>query len=230
MNSTDLTDNQFAKELRGFGPIGIIALLIILLTGNIVFDNMIVLPVGAILALLWARLSNTSLSAIGYAKPKSWVASALIGIVFGVALKFLMKAVLLPLFGADPINQSYHFLAGNKDLLPAAIIAMLIVGFSEETVFRGYMFERLKKLCGTSTKSKTLIVIITSLLFGAAHYMNQGIIGVAQATIVGLAFGTVYVYTEKIWIVMIAHAAFDLTALFMIYWNVETDIAYLIFK
>ena len=224
------TNDQFAKELKGFGPIGIITILLILLTGNIVFDNMIVLPIGALLVLLWVRLSHTPLSAIGYAKPKSWMVTIVIGIVFGVALKFLMKTVILPLFGADPINQSYHFLAGNKALLPAAIVAMFIVGFSEETIFRGFMFERLKKLWGTTVKAKTFIVIITSLLFGAAHYRNQGITGVEQATIVGLIYGTIVAITNKIWVVMIAHAAFDLTALFMIFWNLETDVAHLLFK
>ena len=229
-SSAQSSNNDFAKELRGFGPIGIFAILLILLTGNILLENMILLPIGAILVLLWVRLSHTPLSAIGYGKPKSWIATVLIGIVFGVALKFLMKAVILPLFGADPINQPYHFLAGNKPLLPAAIIAMLIVGFSEETVFRGYMFERLGKLFGNTIKAKTLIVVVTSLLFGLAHYINQGITGVEQATIVGLVYGTVFANTGKIWIVMIAHAAFDLTALAMIYWNLETEMAYLIFK
>ena len=118
MNSNNLADDQFSKQLRGFGPIGIIAILIILLTGNIVFETLIILPLGAILVLLWVRLSNTPLSAIGYAKPKSWITTALIGIVFGVALKFLMKAIILPSFNADPVNHSYHFLAGNKELLP----------------------------------------------------------------------------------------------------------------
>jgi hypothetical protein len=29
---------------------------------------------------------------------------------------------------------------------------------------------------------------------------------------------------------MVAHAAFDVTALALIYWNVESDVAHLIFK
>ena len=31
-------------------------------------------------------------------------------------------------------------------------------------------------------------------------------------------------------LLMVAHIAFDLTALALIYWNVETDVAHLIFK
>src|SRR5690348_15805404 len=80
------TDNQFAVQLRGFGPLGILAILIIL-GGNFVMP-----PLSAILALIWARISNTSWRDIGYVRPRSWPRTILIGIAFGVILKFVMKA------------------------------------------------------------------------------------------------------------------------------------------
>lgn len=228
-NTPSFTDN-FSDELRGFGLVGIVAILLILFTGNFFVGNMIVLPVGAILVLIWRWRSRTPWRDIGYAKPGSWSRTVAIGILFGIGLKFLMKALVMPLFGANPVNQAYHFLAGNSAMLPAAIWAMIIAGFSEETVFRGYMFERLKKLAGTKKVTRVLIVIFTSLVFGLGHYSNQGVTGVEQAFIVGLVFGTIVELTGKIWTVMIAHAAFNLTALVMIYWDVETYIAHLIFK
>ncbi len=52
-----------------------------------------------------------------------------------------MKAVVMPLFGADPINRAYHFLAGNRAALPRAFYLMVVGGgFGEETVFRGFFF------------------------------------------------------------------------------------------
>jgi hypothetical protein len=36
--------------------------------------------------------------------------------------------------------------------------------------------------------------------------------------------------TGRIWPLMVTHAAFDLAALAMIYWNLESDVAHLIFK
>ena len=74
------------------------------------------------------------------------------------------------------------------------------------------------------------MVLLTSGLFGAAHYFDQGVAGVEQATIVGLVFGTIFAATGRIWMLMVAHAAFDLTALAMIYWNLETKVAHLIFR
>lgn len=48
--------------------------------------------------------------------------------------------------------------------------------------------------------------------------------------IVGLVFGAIFAGTRRIWLLMCAHAAFDLTALGLIYWNLEADVAHFIFK
>src|SRR5256885_10890693 len=40
----------------------------------------------------------------------------------------------------------------------------------------------------------------------------QGVAGTEQATIVGLVLGTIVAATGRIWLAMIAHSAFDLTA------------------
>jgi len=225
------SEDGFAAELRGFGPIGIIAILAIILSGNIVLSNMLVLPISALLVIAWIRVTHTPWGEIGYKRPRKWVVTIISGLAFGIAFKFFMKAIVLPVFGADPVNQAYHFLAGNKSLLPMAIIAMCIVGFAEETVFRGFMFNRLGKLFRPgAVAKKLLIILITSTFFGLAHYSSQGIYGVLQGAVVGLVFGTIYSFTNSIWLLIFAHIAFDLTALAMIYWNVEIDIAHLIFK
>jgi membrane protease YdiL (CAAX protease family) len=155
----------------------------------------------------------------------------LVGVTSGIAFKFLMKAAVMPLLGADPVNRAYHYLAGNQAALPAALYAMIFgAGFGEETFFRGYLFERLGKRYGTGPWALAFTVALTSAWFGVAHYSVQGLAGAEQATITGLALGTVYAMTGRIWVPMIAHAAFDLTALWMIYWDLETLVAHLIFK
>ncbi len=63
-----------------------------------------------------------------------------------------------------------------------------------------------------------------------AHYSVQGLAGAEQAMIVGLVFGTIFAVTGQLWMLMCAHAAFDLTAVAIIYWNLESDVAHLIFK
>lgn len=217
-------DDDIARQLRGFGPLGILAILVIL-AGNGLF-----VPLSAILVLLWVWRSRTPWREIGYVRPRSWILTVAVGIVFGFAFKVLMKAIVMPLLGAPPINQAFHYLAGNQAALPGAIYAIIVgAGFGEETLFRGYLFERLGKLFGTSVWANALVVLLTSAWFGLAHYSLQGIPGVEQATIFGLAFGMIFLFTRRIWMLIVAHAAFDLTALAIIYWDLESRVAHLIF-
>ena len=215
---------MFAARLRGFGPLGILAILIIL-GGNLVVE-----PLGAILVLIWAKISSTPWRDIGYVRPRSWTKTIVIGIAFGVTLKFAMKALVMPLLGAPPINQSFQFVTGNPAVLPRMLYVIVIgAGFGEETLFRGWMFERLERLFGPSAVAKIAIVLMTSLLFAAAHLTGQGIPGAEQALVVGIAFASIFAITGRLFTLMIAHAAFDLTALWMIYYGLETRIAHLIF-
>ncbi|HKR53190.1 MAG TPA: CPBP family intramembrane glutamic endopeptidase [Chthoniobacterales bacterium] len=218
-------DDKFGAHLRGFGSIGILAILIIL------GGNFIITPLSAILVLLWTKISKTPWREIGYVQPRRWGKTIAIGMVFGVVLKFVMKAMVMPLFGAPPINQAYQFVTGNLAVIPVMIYTMIVTaGFGEETFYRGWMFERLSKLFGQGVWAKIVIVLTTSILFATVHYPEQGVPGVTQALVTGLIFGASFAITGQIFMLMIAHAAFDLTALWMIYYGLETRIAHLIFK
>jgi membrane protease YdiL (CAAX protease family) len=211
-------------SLRGFGLAGLLAMLVIFLSSA--FST----RAGAVLVLIWAWLSGTPWNEIGYVRPRNWPATLLVGVVVGVAFKFAMKAIVMPLLGADPVNHAYHFLSGNRAALPGMISTVLIGGgFAEETFYRGYLFERLGKLLGSSITARIAILVVTSLLFGAAHYHDQGLAGLEQGAITGFVFGVMLLGTTKIVLPMVAHAAFDLTAVWMIYSNLEAHIGHLIF-
>src|SRR5438477_12275495 len=168
------SDDHLAEQLRGFGPLSIVAILAILLVGNYP-----IAPMGAILVLVWVHLSRTPWSEIGYVRPDSWTRTILAGALFGIAFKLVMKVLVMPLLGAPAINPAFHYLAENRAALPGAVYAMIAgAGFGEETVFRGWLFERLGKLLGSSAWAKASIVAITASLFGAAHYTLQGFAGV----------------------------------------------------
>jgi membrane protease YdiL (CAAX protease family) len=223
--STLSPDDPVAAGLRGFGPLGVLAILVIL-TGN-----MLVVPLSAVLVLVWAWLSRTPWREIGYVRPRSWIVTLAAGLVFGALFKLLMKAIVMPLFGAPPINQAFHYLVGNTAALPAILFAVIIgAGFGEETIFRGWAFERLGKLFGSGVWAKSSIVLLTSAWFGWDHYALQGLAGVQQATIFGLVFGTIFAITGRIWLLIIAHAAFDLMAVAIIYWDLESAVAHFFFK
>jgi membrane protease YdiL (CAAX protease family) len=225
MTSEISSEDRLALRLRGFGPLGLLAILLIL-AGNSLFS-----PLSAILVLAWVSLSRTPWREIGYVRPRSWMRTLTIGIVFGVAFKFLMKAIVMPLLGGPPINQAYHWVAGNTAALPFMLFLMIVVaGWGEETLYRGWMFERLGKLLGTSVWARTSIVVLTSVVFALPHSVDQGIPGAEQALMTGLVFGTIFALTGQIFLLMVAHAAFDLAALAMIYWNSEGAVAHFFFK
>jgi uncharacterized protein len=217
-------DDPVAAQLRGFGPLGLLAILLIVLASA-------VKPLGGLLVLLWAWRSHTPWRDIGYVRPRSWLGSLAVGIIFGCAFKLLMKAIVMPLLGAPEINSAYDYVIGNRAALPGLMFTMIVgAGFGEETIFRGFLFERLGKLLGTGAGAKVPIVLLTSAVFALGHYANLGLPGVEQAMITGLVFGTIFAITARIWVVICAHAAFDLAAVAIIYWNLEATVAHLVFK
>ena len=223
----DTKEGIWARRLRGFGPVGIAAILVILI-GSIL---PIVPGLRGCLVIVWAWLSRTPWAEIGYVRQKSWARTIVGGIVLGAVFKLAMKSLVMPLFGAPAINAAYHFLAGNRAALPAIVFTMIVGGgWGEETFFRGYAFERLGKLFGSSRAAKIGIVLITSCVFALAHYPDQGLVGVEQAAITGLVFATVFAATGRLFGVMIAHAAFDLAAVALIFFDIETNVAHWFFK
>jgi len=218
-------DEPLAARLRGFGPLGLLSILVV------IAGNFLLAPLSAILALIWAWLSRTPWRELGFVRPRSWPRTILIGILFGVGLKFVMKSIVMPLLGAPPVNAAFHFLAHNRAEVPWMLYTIVVVaGFGEEVIFRGWAFERFGKLLGTAPWAKAIAVLFTSAWFGYAHYGFQGMPGVENATIVGLAFGSVFAVTGRIYLLMIAHTAFDLAAFAMIYWDCEPAFAHFFFK
>ena len=164
-------------------------------------------------------------------RPRSWFGGLVLGVTFGIAFKLLTKAIVMPLLGADSVNRTYHYLVGNEAAVMASIPLMIVTaGFGEETFFRGYLFERFGKLLGHSAAAKTVTVLFTSVAFASLHYFDQGLAGAQQATITGLVFGTIFAFTGRIWTLMCAHAAYDLTAVAIIYWGLESSVAHFVFK
>jgi hypothetical protein len=210
------------KRSHVIAALSVPAALLVLRAGNIL---------GAGLVLVWVAATRTPWKDIGITRWPTWWRELPLAVVGGAALKIVLKSVVLPPMGVPPMNAAYHFLVGNSAALPRLLLFVLIgAGIGEELIWRGFLFERLKALFGSSVRTTIAIVAITSILFGLAHLHDQGWPGVAQSTIVGAVLGTGYTRLKRIWPVMVAHAAFDVTAAFMIYLNLEEWFAHLIWR
>src|SRR5467141_3122408 len=73
--TASLFGDRVSARLRGFGPVGIAAMLVILLVGNYP-----VAPLSGILVLVWVGWSRTAWREIGYVRPKSWMRDLAAGI------------------------------------------------------------------------------------------------------------------------------------------------------
>ena len=217
-------NHDTASRLRGFGPVGVLAILAIFAASVVGF------AVSGVLVLVWASLSNTPLRNLGFKTPRSWIVTIVGGAVSGIVFKLVAKAIVMPLLGAPALNTSYHYLAGNANALPWIVATVLVsAGFGEEVFFRGYLFERLGTLLGPGKLALAGAVLLSTALFALAHYQDQGLPGVEQATMTGLVFGGIYAWRKQIWFVMVAHTAFDLAAIAIIYGNWEQAVARLVF-
>jgi len=146
-----------AERLRGFGRLGLAAIVVIL-AGSVAGPL-----VGALLVLGWAQISETPLQALGFTRPRSRAVMLVVGVAIGIALKLGLKALVMPLLGAPPINAHYHYLSGNVAALPGIVATILIsASFGEEVLFRGYLFERLGKLLGHGRAALTVTVLLSS--------------------------------------------------------------------
>jgi membrane protease YdiL (CAAX protease family) len=223
--TTATEDRSVAAQLRGVGPLGWLSFLVV------AAGALVTALLGALLALGWAALSGTPWRDLGFVRPRNWPLTIFVGVALGIAFKLAMKSVVMPLLGAPPVNQAFQFLAGNANEFHKLLLKVVIgAGFGEEVLFRGYLFERLGRLFGKGPAATVATVIVTSLLFAAAHFVTQGVPGVEQGLVTGLVFGAIYAQTRALPLLMIAHATFDATAAWLIYHRLETAVAHWVFR
>lgn len=91
------------------------------------------------------------------------------------------------------------------------LLLALMVGFVEESVFRGLMLTALRE------RGEWWAVIVTSVLFGVTHLANllagatvlETVSQVAYTVAFGVAFAALAIRKEVIWPLVLAHAAID---------------------
>lgn len=218
----DSFDLRTAAALRGMRPLGATVAIVIVAT------VLLAPPITAVLVFLWVWLSRTPLSEIGFVRPQSWVGVIVLGILTGVIAKLVMKAIVMPYFGAPPTNPILAPLEGNLEATLIESAQMIVLaGLAEEIAFRGFMFNRLQAAFGTSTFARLLMIVGGGVFFGALHYFGQGVFGALNATVMGLFFGAVYFLNkQRLWFLIVTHASFDVCAVWLTYLGIEARVAH----
>lgn len=84
------------EALRGFGITGVLAALLILVSGSYEIRGLPILPIGALLALAWVQLSYTPWSELGFVRPRHLILTIATALIFGAAFKLVLKALVMP--------------------------------------------------------------------------------------------------------------------------------------
>ncbi len=118
--------------------------------------------------------------------------------------------------GAD--MSGYNYLSGNLPMLILALVAVYIVSsFGEEVVYRAFLINRIAELGGGGKTAWRVAVVISSVVFGFAHY-GWGATGIVQTGFMGLALGVSYlVVGRNLWVMILAHAYMDTILMVQMY-------------
>jgi membrane protease YdiL (CAAX protease family) len=164
--------------------------------------------------LLLLRRRGQALGSIGLGRaPAGRVVLAAGGAVllcylFGIVSSILVVAVT----GGDLeglARQKQQLLQAVGTIPLGLVVPMsLFVGLYEEVFIRGFLLSRLMAL----SRGTLVPVVVSSVVFGAAHY-SQGLAGVAQTAAIGLALGLVVVRAGTLWPAILAHATIDSVSL-----------------
>lgn len=169
-----------------------------------------VVVVGLVLCLLRAHRESARHVLLGEGRV---LREALLGVAVLPAvflLVLLVLAVILtfaPRLHNVPVNPLEDMLRSRRDALIFGIVVMLAGGVREE-VQRGFILHRFGQYLGGAWWG----VAIYSVLFGLGHY-EQGYDAMIATSVLGAAWGALYLLRRSIVAPMVSHAGFNLAQL-----------------
>ncbi len=125
----------------------------------------------------------------------------------GMAIGVLLFAVLMAVLWALGVYHVTGLSAGSG--VARGALFMLLVGITEETLFRGLLYRAVAASLGT-----WLALLVTAVLFGAAHALNPGATltsALAIALEAGFLLGAAYAATRQLWLPIGLHAGWNFT-------------------
>ncbi|MFP3723131.1 CPBP family intramembrane glutamic endopeptidase [Niallia circulans] len=146
----------------------------------------------AVLCLLWKFVNKKRISEMGF---KRLSPDFIIGLGLGALSIVIIFFILLFTQNIEMANS-----LGSPDFSTYTILYLLffiLVGFSEELTFRGYIMSTLTD----NGNSKLVVYIVSSLIFGIAHLLNPNVaaLGIINIFLVGLLFAYMYDKTKSLW-------------------------------
>lgn len=151
------------------------------------------------LALVWLfrqLIDRRSFASMGFTLQKNGLHAGT-GFFLGVFLLCTGSCILYFSKNLQWTNTSFN---GNDLFISFGL--MLIIAFTEELVFRGYLLNNLLQ-----SVSKWPALVISALIFTLFHAANPdfSIIGAINILLAGLLLGINYIYTKNLWFAIVLH-------------------------
>lgn len=167
------------------------------LWGNILIQ----LIVGILLVVIFRKwMDRASIKSLGLPL-KQYAREAMIGFVSGIFLCHFIAVVLWLMQLLEWIPDDVSLLS----LLPSFLL-MVLVAFTEELVFRGYMLNNLMQ----SMNEKTAL-FASAFIFAAAHSFNAefNLTAFFNILLAGLLLGINYIFTRNLWFGILLHLSWN---------------------
>lgn len=143
-------------------------------------------------------------------------------LVFVLAIiGFLIGSIIMANITGMPETSdmsAYGYLKANIGMLLLTLVGVYIVSsFGEEVIYRAFLINRISEFGLGSKWAVVLAVMISSVIFGLAHY-SWGPMGMVQTGLMGLVLGICYIKLKKrLWILILAHAYMDTILMVQMY-------------
>lgn len=156
-----------------------------------------------LLAAGWGFMRSRGVTwrSVGLALPRAWPRTLALGVAAGAAMFvlefFVTQELLAVLTGGYPDLHEFDELVGNAKLLAIYLaLNLVLAGFGEELVWRGYALPRVAELLGGERRAWLAALVLVNAGFGLAH-LYQGLTGVIETTLAGILFGALYLATGR---------------------------------
>lgn len=212
-----------------------IAFLYLLLHFIIPSKGILIADVAIVLYLLIGKERRQKIKSIGFRRPINVWKTILACLFLGIVLELSFDAFLDPLI-EKIINQktdmsSYDYIRGDlADYLVLLIIGIVLGGFIEEIIFRGFLITRLSSLFRIEWLGNLIAIIVTSAAFGYGH-LYYGWSGFISSGLFGVLMGLIFIKSNKmLWYSILIHGFSNVASLTLIFLNLDKGIYTLIFK
>jgi len=136
----------------------------------------------------------------------------LLGFVLYIPFLFVIGLVtqLLTAIGLSSPSEPgpSFFRVGGRWEVALAVVLVVVVAVSEETIFRGYLIRRLQ----AATSSTTAAVLLSSIIFALGHGY-EGSLGAVTVGVMGLSFALIYLWRQSLVVPIVLHFLQDFLAI-----------------